>query len=310
MPILAVMLSLAIGAVLGLLGGGGAILMLPMLVYVVGLDAKTAIAMSLFVVGATSVAGTGMHARQGAVRWRTGGIFGATAMAGAFAGGRLAHFVPPAVLLVLFALVMVVTGIAMSRDLQMRASAKGELRVGRVLVLGAAVGALSGLVGAGGGFLIVPALVLFGGMSMRESIGTSLFVITLQSLAGFAGHVTHVNIDWPLMLEIAGAAAAGSVIGARASKVISPARLRHAFAWLVIAMGLFMFVKQLPSPMNDFTPIPALIGGALIGIASSLILLTHGKVAGISGIYGGLLRRGTSDRPFRLAFVAGLIVAG
>jgi hypothetical protein len=84
---------------------------------------------------------------------------------------------------------------------------------------------------------------------MRESIGTSLFVITLQSFAGFAGHVTHVRIDWTLMLGIAGAAAAGSMIGASASRRIAPARLRRAFAWLVIAMGLFMFVRQLPAAL-------------------------------------------------------------
>jgi hypothetical protein len=245
MLILAPALSLAIGIVLGMLGGGGAILMLPMLVFAIGVEAKTAIAMSLFVVGATSVVGAAMHARAGTVRWTTGGIFGITAMAGAFAGGRLAHFVPAAALLILFGVVMVVTGIAMSRDEKVAARDGHRLQVGRILGLGAAVGVLSGLVGAGGGFLIVPSLVLFGGLSMRESIGTSLFVITLQSFAGFAGHVTHVSIDWTLMLGIAGAAAAGSIIGASASKRIVPKRLRHAFAWLVVAMGLFMFAKQL-----------------------------------------------------------------
>ena len=245
MLILAPALSLAIGIVLGMLGGGGAILMLPMLVYAIGVEAKTAIAMSLFVVGATSVVGTTMHARARTVRWTAGGIFGITAMAGAFAGGRIAHFVPAAALLVLFGIVMIVTAIAMLRDQKVAAKDEHELRVGRILGLGAAVGVLSGLVGAGGGFLIVPALVLFGGLSMRESIGTSLFVITLQSFAGFAGHVTHVSIDWTLMLGIAGAAAAGSIIGASASKLMDPKRLRRAFAWLVVAMGLFMFAKQL-----------------------------------------------------------------
>jgi uncharacterized membrane protein YfcA len=249
MLILAAALSLAIGTVLGMLGGGGAILMLPMLVYAIGVEAKTAIAMSLFVVGATSVVGATLHAREGTVRWTTGGIFGAAAMAAAFAGGRLAHFVPATALLVLFALMMVVTGIAMLREQKVTARVARELRVGRILALGAAVGALSGLVGAGGGFLIVPALVLLGGLSMRESIGTSLFVITLQSFAGFAGHATHVSIDWTLMLGIAGAAAAGSMIGASTSRVMAPARLRRAFAWLVIAMGLFMFVRQLPAAL-------------------------------------------------------------
>jgi hypothetical protein len=249
MLILAPALSLAIGIVLGMLGGGGAILMLPMLVYAVGVEAKTAIAMSLFVVGATSVVGTSMHAQARTVRWRPGGLFAITAMAGAFAGGRLAHFIPAAALLILFAIVMVLTAIAMLKDQKEASSDEHHLRMGRILGLGAAVGVLSGLVGAGGGFLIVPALVLFGGLPMRASIGTSLFVITLQSFAGFAGHVTHVSIDWTLMLGIAGAAAAGSIIGARVSRLVAPLRLRRAFAWLVIAMGLFMFAKQLPATM-------------------------------------------------------------
>jgi hypothetical protein len=248
MLILAPALSLAIGIVLGMLGGGGAILMLPMLVYAVGVEAKTAIAMSLFVVGATSVVGASMHAQARTVRWRPGGLFAITAMAGAFAGGRLAHFIPAAALLILFAVVMVLTAIAMLKD-QEAASDEHDLRIGRILGLGAAVGVLSGLVGAGGGFLIVPALVLFGGLPMRASIGTSLFVITLQSFAGFAGHVTHVSLDWTLMLGIAGSAAVGSIIGARVSRLIAPPRLRRAFAWLVIAMGLFMFAKQLPATM-------------------------------------------------------------
>jgi len=260
MLVLALVLSLAIGVVLGMLGGGGAILMLPMFVYAMGVEAKTAIAMSLFVVGATSVIGTSIHARTGTVRWKAGTFFGVTAMAGAFAGGRLAHFVPASALLVLFGVLMVVTAIAMLRDRKVAPGGEQNLRVGRILGIGAAVGMFSGLVGAGGGFLIVPALVLFAGLPMRESIGTSLFVITLQSFAGFAGHVTQVRIDWPLMFAIAGAAAAGSVLGARASSLVAPRRLRRAFAWLVIAMGLFMFAKQLP-------PIAAIAAGVITMLA-------------------------------------------
>lgn len=262
---LAAALSLVIGVVLGMLGGGGAILTLPMLVYAVGVEPKTAIATSLFVVGATSIVGTSIHARAGNVRWRAGATLGVAAMAGAFAGGRIAHFIPATILLVLFGIVMVVTAVAMLRD---RTEASGEpraLRVFRMLGLGVAVGVLSGLVGAGGGFLIVPALILFGGLAVRESIGTSLFVITVQSFAGFAGHVTHVSLDWTLVLVITAAAVIGSVIGASAGEVISPPRLRRAFAWLVIAMGLFMFVKQLP-------PAIAIAAAALTMLA---VLLTH-----------------------------------
>jgi uncharacterized membrane protein YfcA len=277
MLILALVLSLTIGIVLGMLGGGGAILMLPMLVYAIGVEAKTAIAMSLFVVGATSVVGTSIHARTGTVRWTAGAIFGATAMAGAFAGGRLAHFIPASALLVLFGVVMVVTALAMLRDRKVAPGGEQNLRIGRILGIGAAVGFLSGLVGAGGGFLIVPALVLFAGLPMRESIGSSLFVITLQSFAGFAGHVTNVHIDWTLMFAIAGAAAAGSVLGARASSFVSPPRLRRAFAWLVMAMGLFMFAKQVP-------PIAAIAAGLVTMLA---IFLTRPQIRSAAALTDG-----------------------
>jgi len=244
MLVLAASLSLLIGVVLGTLGGGGAILTLPMLVYAVGQEPKSAIATSLFVVGATSVVGMTVHARAGTLRWKVGAMFGLAAMAGAYGGGRIAHFIPSAVLLVLFATVMVVTGTAMLK----RKGAAGPvqaLRFGGALALGSAVGTLSGLVGAGGGFLIVPALTLFGGLAMREAIGTSLFVIALQSFAGFAGHVTHVHLDWTLVLVITTTSLVGGVAGAVLSTKVSADGLRRAFAFLVIAMGLFMFAKEL-----------------------------------------------------------------
>jgi uncharacterized membrane protein YfcA len=247
MLVLAAALSLAIGVILGMLGGGGAILTLPMLVYAVGVEPKAAIATSLFVVGATSIAGSTVHARAGAVRWKVGGIFGLAAMAGAYAGGRVAYLVPGSVLLVLFGALMVVTATAMLKGRSAGAREPEALRLSRALALGAAVGVMSGLVGAGGGFLIVPALTLFGGLAIREAIGTSLLVIALQSFAGFAGHITHVHLDWTLVLVIAATSLAGSVLGAVLGAKVSPHGLRRGFAWLVLAMGLFMFFKQLPA---------------------------------------------------------------
>jgi len=250
MMILAAGLSLLIGVVLGMLGGGGAILTLPMLVYAVHVEAKAAIATSLFVVGATSIVGMVVHARAGTVRWKVGGTFGLAAMAGAFAGGRLAAFVPAKALLVLFGLVMLVTATAMLKGRKDTGEAPRPLAIGRAMGLGVGVGLLSGLVGAGGGFLIVPALTLFGGLAMREAIGTSLLVIALQSFAGFAGHVTHVELDWTLIAVITTAAVVGSLAGATFGKKVSPAALRRAFAWLVVAMGLFLVGKQLPLPVT------------------------------------------------------------
>jgi len=241
-----IVLALAIGVLLGMLGGGGAILTLPMLVYVLGLDPKNAIATSLLVVGSTSLVSMLVHARAGAVRWGIGALFGVAAMAGAYAGGRVAAHIPSTVLLVLFGIVMVTTSIMMLRGRRDNGGTGRPMQVPVVLALGAAVGVLSGLVGAGGGFLIVPALVIFGGIPVREAIGTSLLVIGLQSFAGFLGHVSHVHIDMPLTLGITLASVIGSLVGASVGKKVPADLLRQGFAWLVVAMGLFLFFKQLP----------------------------------------------------------------
>jgi uncharacterized membrane protein YfcA len=240
------LLSLIIGLVLGTLGGGGAILTLPLLVYVAGAPTRPAIATSLFVVGATSVVGAVIHARARAVVWRVGVLFGAAAMAGAFAGGRLAHYLPAQVLLVAFAAVMLVTAVAMLRKTSVRPAPPANPAAGRALLLGAAVGLVSGVVGAGGGFLIVPALTIFGGLAMRQAVGTSLFVIALQSFAGFAGHVTDVEIDWALVGVVTAPAVIGATAGALLAKKIPAARLRSVFAWLVLGMGFVVLGQQLP----------------------------------------------------------------
>lgn len=251
MWILAGALSLLIGVTLGLLGGGGSILTLPMLVYVVSVEPKSAIASSLFVVGVTSLVATLGHARAGRVRWHVGALFGVSGMAGAFVGGKLAAFIPAVFLLLGFAVMMLSTSYGMirgKRDPNQEGS--GHVSVAKALGLGVGVGFVAGLVGAGGGFLVVPALVLIGGLAMKEAVATSLMVITMQSAAGFAGHVTHVTLDWPLLVVVTAAAVAGSLVGARLTKRFAPATLRKAFGWLVLGMGIFLLVKNLPSLSN------------------------------------------------------------
>jgi hypothetical protein len=243
---LAVALAALIGVTLGLLGGGGSILTLPMLLYVLGLEPKAAIAGSLFVVGVTSLVGAAAHAHAGRVRFRTGLPFGAAGMAGAFAGGRLAHRVPPAALLAGFAAMMLLTAVAMLRGRAGASAARPRPSLGRALGLGAGVGVVAGLVGAGGGFLVVPALALFGGLAMADAIGTSLLVIALQSLAGVAGHLAHVDVDWPPLAAVAGAAVAGSLVGARLGRHARPEGLRRAFGWLVLVTGAFLLTAQTP----------------------------------------------------------------
>lgn len=245
-------LAVLIGVSLGLLGGGGSILAVPLLVYVADLPAKEAIATSLLVVGATSAVGVMPHARAHRVRWRTGLIFGFAGMTGAYAGGRLAEFIPAGFLLTGFAVMMLATAIAMIRG---RRDAEGrpvphELPVLRVVLDGVVVGLVTGLVGAGGGFLVVPALALLGGLPMPVAVGTSLVVIAMKSFAGLAGYLSSVSINWGLAAAVTVAAIAGSLVGGRLAGRIPADILRKAFGWFVVVMGVFVLGQQLPEGLR------------------------------------------------------------
>jgi uncharacterized protein len=248
-------LSVVIGLSLGVLGGGGSILTVPILVYVAGFEAKEAIAASLFVVGVTSAVSVLSHAREGRVMWRTGLIFGAAGMAGAFAGGLLGGHIPGQILLIAFAIMMVATSVAMLRGRKKKnddgaAPVKNELPLGRVLLDGAAVGLITGLVGAGGGFLVVPALALLGGLPMSIAVGTSLVVIAMKSFAGLAGYLTTVQLDWGITLGVTAAAIAGTLAGSKLAGDIPEAALRKAFGWFVLLMGSFVLIQQAPADLR------------------------------------------------------------
>ena len=247
MSILASIAALIMGFVLGLLGGGGSILSLPILVYLVGVETKSAIATSLVVVGVTALIGLVSHARSGNVAWRVGAIFGGFAMLGAYGGGWLASFVPGPILLALFAVLMVVTALGMARPAANDDSEPANHKVSALWKIGAegiVVGGVTGLVGAGGGFLVVPALVLLGGLPMRKAIGTSLLVIAMKSAAGVGGHLEHAVVDWTLTGIFTALAVSGSFLGALASRRVDAARLRMAFAWLVLAMGVALLLAE------------------------------------------------------------------
>lgn len=267
-------LSLAIGLSLGLLGGGGSIFTLPILVYVLGLGARQAIATSLLVVGITSLAALIPHARAGRVVFRVGLTFGAASMAGAFVGGRLGHFLPPGVLLVSFALVMLATGLAMLRG-RGEATGAAPQGPGRTLAVGLAVGLLTGLVGAGGGFVIVPALALLMGLPMPRAVATSLFVIAMNSLAGFAGQAGSVTIDAGLTALVTTAAVAGSIAGARLTSLVRPELLRRGFAWLVLAMAVFMLARQASLIAGAVALVVALLGAWLLRPGASRYAAAH-----------------------------------
>ena len=252
--ILVLALSVVIGLSLGVLGGGGSILTVPILVYGAGFDAKEAIAASLFVVGVTSAVSVLSHARGGRVMWRTGLIFGGAGMAGAFVGGLLGGHIPGQILLIAFATMMVATSVAMLRGRKKKSDGDGpvkhELPLGRVLLDGAVVGLVTGLVGAGGGFLVVPALALLGGLPMSVAVGTSLVVIAMKSFAGLAGYLTTVQLDWGVTLGVTAAAIIGTLAGSKLAGRIPEAALRKAFGWFVLAMGTFVLIQQAPADLR------------------------------------------------------------
>jgi uncharacterized membrane protein YfcA len=257
-----VLLAVVVGVTLGLLGGGGSILMVPLLVYVAGMETKEAIATSLVVVGVTAVVGVVGHARGSRVRWRTGLLFGVAGMVGAFAGGLVGGHLPGQLLLVAFALMMLATAGAMLRGRRTASEqAHHELPVGRVLLDGVVVGLVTGLVGAGGGFLVVPALALLGGLPMAVAVGTSLLVISMKSFAGLAGYLSSVQIDWAVTGAVTAAAVVGAVLGGRLVSRVSADALRQAFGWFVLAMGAFVLLQQLPGDLRG----PALLVAATLG---------------------------------------------
>jgi len=241
--IVALVLSVGIGVTLGLFGGGGSILTTPMLVYVLGIEPKSAIATSLLVVCVTSVAGMVPHARAGNVHWRTGAVFGAAGMVGAYLGGLAADAVPAAVLMGLFTLLMGVTAAAMLRGRGAMTPRSGQ-PAWKIGAIGAAVGTVTGLVGAGGGFVVVPALVLLGGLPVQQAIGTSLLVIAMNTLAGFAGHAGHAQVDLGVAGMVTAAAVTGALVGSRLGVGIQPDRLRRGFGGLVLVMTTFVLYQQ------------------------------------------------------------------
>jgi len=240
--------GLIIGLMLGLTGGGGSILTVPFLVYVVGLDAKVAIATSLLVVGLAGLAGVLAQSRAGNVYWRTGLIFGMAGMAGAYSGGHAAIFFADAVLLLMFAGVMIASGTFMLRKKPPSAEIAPVTPRRRnwfgVVGNGFVIGIVTGLVGAGGGFLIVPALALLGGLPMHAAVGTSLLVISMKCFAGLAGYVTHVPIDVTSATVVSAFAIAGTTLGSRLSHAISGEQLRFGFGVFVLVIAAILIVIE------------------------------------------------------------------
>lgn len=238
MTILALLLCTLIGLSLGLLGGGGSILAVPLLVTVAKVPPREAVGMSLAVVGVTSLFAALLHARAGNVDVRAASLFALFGAGGAFAGARLARGVSPELLLLLFSFVMLAAGLSMLRRRGPAGGQAGARRDWRRLVpAGFGLGLLTGFLGVGGGFLAVPALVLFAGLPMPAAVGTSLAVIAANSAAGFVGTLGAGSLDLGLTAAFGAAALSGAIAGERLSSRLDPRTLRTSFGLLVVALG-------------------------------------------------------------------------
>lgn len=262
MEIIGYIASVLIGLSLGLIGGGGSILTVPVLVYLFGVAPIPATAYSLFIVGSTSLVGAFPKYKQGLVSLKTAIIFGIPAIAAVYVTRAflvpvipddvftIGGFVVTKSLLVmlLFAVLMVFASISMIREKkQVNSKVIGEQKFNYPVILleGAVVGVLTGLVGAGGGFLIIPALVLLSKLPMKQAVGTSLLIIAAKSLIGFLGDITQFTIDWKLLLIVTALAIGGIFVGNWLSHKIQGDKLKKAFGWFVLIMGIYIIVKEL-----------------------------------------------------------------
>ena len=240
--------ALAIGVTLGMLGGGGSILTVPTLTMLLGFEPKLAIAMSLPVVGAASLVGAVGHWRQGDVEPKSALPFGIAAMLGAFLGARGSALLTGRVQLLILGVVMIAAALSMLRS----AWAGGGLRAAEHvaplplrLAVGAAVGALTGVIGIGGGFLFVPALVVLARVPMRQAVGTSLAVITMNAAAGFAGQPDLAGIPWGFVILFTGVAMAGIAIGMRLGRLVDQRTLKLVFAvFLLVVAALVLWQNR------------------------------------------------------------------
>jgi hypothetical protein len=250
--------SIFIGLVLGILGSGGSILSIPILVYLFHIDIVMASAYSLFIVGTTSFVGAIPKYKEHLVNLKTGFYFSIPSILSIFSTRKwLVPMIPDVLfnvddfiftkrmlLLGLFALLMILASVSMIRSKADLENPDSKPRVFLVIVEGILIGFLTGLVGAGGGFLIIPALVLLTGLPFKTAVGTSLFIISANSLSGFLGDVMNYEIGWPFLFSITALAIAGILIGNQISKKVSPRKLRKAFGWFVFFTGIWILLRE------------------------------------------------------------------
>ncbi|WP_431158838.1 sulfite exporter TauE/SafE family protein [Winogradskyella poriferorum] len=255
--------AVIVGLVLGLIGGGGSILTVPILVYLIGLNPITATAYSLFVVGVTSLIGAYQNFKKGLVDIKTAIIFSIPAFIAVYLTRRfLVPMIPDVVfsigdyditnsifIMVFFALIMLLASLSMIKDRKEISTDTTNIEIKYNYPLigleGIGVGVLTGIVGAGGGFLIIPALVLLAKLPMKTAVGTSLFIIAIKSLIGFLGDVTNLEIDWNFLIIFTILSIIGIIIGVWMSKFISGKKLKKGFGYFTLIMALYILYKEL-----------------------------------------------------------------
>ncbi len=246
--------AILIGVTLGLLGSGGSILTVPVLTYVVGQETKLAIASSLIIVSIISLFSAISYVYHKQVKWRTVLLFGLPGMIGAVTGAWGAHFISDAIQMLIFSVLLLIAGYFMFSPMPLKEEdhEHSERAMHQIIIDGFLVGIITGIVGVGGGFLIIPALILLGGLSMRLAIGTSLVIVTIQSLAGFMGYIPVLNtlnltIDWSIIALFALLGILGSWLGYNLGKKINQHHLKKGFSILLVFMGLVMLYKYMSS---------------------------------------------------------------
>jgi uncharacterized membrane protein YfcA len=253
--------ALLIGVVLGLIGGGGSILTVPILVYLLFINPVTATAYSLFVVGVSSLVGALRNIQKGLVDFRTAIVFAIPAFIAVYIARKyLVPAIPDVIfsvgdfdvtnniaIMLFFALVMLVASVSMIRNKREDNGEETEVSYNYPLIIveGVLVGLITGIVGAGGGFLIIPALVLLAKLPMKKAVATSLLIIAIKSLIGFLGDVQNLDIDWTFLLIFTGLSVVGIFIGIYLSNFIEGKKLKKGFGWFVLLMGIYIIYKEL-----------------------------------------------------------------
>ena len=261
MEILGYIASVLIGVTLGLLGGGGSILTVPVMVYLFAVSPQLATSYSLFVVGTSSLVGVLARLKTGVVKSDTALLFGVTSIITVFITRKFIIPALPKVLfyigdfavteslatMLLFSILMLVAATSMIKNYQKNMQPQPQVKINhsRLAIYGIGIGMVTGFLGAGGGFLIIPTLVLLCGLTMKEAVGTSLLIIAANSLIGFMADIGHADINWKLLATVTSLAVAGILIGSQIAKGINNEKLKKGFGWFVLIMGIYIMIKEL-----------------------------------------------------------------